>query len=95
LGPSASKIKAIKMSGSSVGSSSEVNSPTSFAATENTPRKIKEFNGTLEEPEMEGTVDISHDSQKDFATKKQWHLQKHTSIMRHYHQSSRRERSCR
>jgi hypothetical protein len=95
LGPSASKIKAIKMSGSSVGSSSKVNSPASFAATENIPRKIEEFNGTQEEPKMEGIVDISHNSQKDFATKKQWRLQKHTSIMRHYHQSSKRERSCR
>jgi hypothetical protein len=34
-GPSASKIKIITMSGSSVGSSSEINSPVSFAATEN------------------------------------------------------------
>jgi hypothetical protein len=33
LGLSASKIKTITMSGSSVGSSSEVNSPVSFAAT--------------------------------------------------------------
>jgi hypothetical protein len=67
-GPSASKIKAITMSGSSVGSFSEVNSPVSFAATENTPRKIEEFNGTQEEPDIEGTVDISYDSQRDFAT---------------------------
>jgi hypothetical protein len=36
LGPSVSKSKTITMSGSSVGSSSEVNSPVSFAATENT-----------------------------------------------------------
>jgi hypothetical protein len=35
-GPSASKTKTITLSGSSVGSSSEVNSPVSFAATENT-----------------------------------------------------------
>jgi hypothetical protein len=68
LGPSASKIKAITMSGSSVGSSSEVNSPISFTATENTPRKIKQFNGTQEEPDIEGTVDISFDSPRDFAT---------------------------
>jgi hypothetical protein len=34
-GPSASKTKTITMSGSSVGSSSEVNSPVSLAATEN------------------------------------------------------------
>jgi hypothetical protein len=35
LGPSASKTKTITMSGSSVGSSSEVNSSVSLAATEN------------------------------------------------------------
>jgi hypothetical protein len=45
---SASKIKTITMSRSSVGSSSEVNSPVSFAAAENTQRKIKEFDGTRE-----------------------------------------------
>jgi hypothetical protein len=45
------------MAGSSVGSSSEVNSPVSFATTEN----------TREEPDIEGTVDISYDSQRDFA----------------------------
>jgi hypothetical protein len=67
-GPSADKTKAITMFGSSVGSSSELNSPVSFAATENTPRKIEEFNGIQEEPEIEGTVDISYDNQMDFAT---------------------------
>jgi hypothetical protein len=40
-GPSASKIKIITMSGSSVGSSSEVNSPVSFAAIENTQKNIE------------------------------------------------------
>jgi hypothetical protein len=67
-GPSASKIKTITMSGSFVGSSSEVNSPVSFAATENTQRKIEEFNGTRQEPDVEGTVDKSYNSQRDFAT---------------------------
>jgi hypothetical protein len=43
-GPSASKTKPITMSGSSVGSSSEVNSLISFAATENTQKKLEEFN---------------------------------------------------
>jgi hypothetical protein len=56
------------MSGSSVGSSSEVNLPVSFAAAENTKKKIEEFNGTREEPNIEGTVDKSYDSQRDFAT---------------------------
>jgi hypothetical protein len=56
------------MSGSSVGSSSEVNSPVSFATTENTQKKIEEFDGTQEEPDIEGTVDKSYNSQRDFAT---------------------------
>jgi hypothetical protein len=50
------------MSGSSVGSSSEVNSPVSFAAIENTQKKIEELN------DIEGTVDKPRDSQRDFAT---------------------------
>jgi hypothetical protein len=56
------------MSGSSVGSSSKVNSPVSFATTENTQKKIEEFNGIREEPNVEGIVDKSYDSQRDFAT---------------------------
>jgi hypothetical protein len=56
------------MSRSSVGSSSEVNSPVSFAAIENTQNKIKEFNGTREEPDIEIAADKSYDSQRDFAT---------------------------
>jgi hypothetical protein len=67
-GPSASKTKTITISGSSIGSSSEVNSPVSFAATENTQRKLEKFNGTREEPDMGVTVNKSHDSQRDFAT---------------------------
>jgi hypothetical protein len=69
LDPSASKIKTITMSGSSVGSSSKVNSPVSFAAAENTKRKIEEFDRTWEELDIEGTVDKSYDSQRYFATK--------------------------
>jgi hypothetical protein len=65
-GPSASKTKAITMYGSSVGSSSEVNLLVSFAATENMQQKLKEFDGTREEPDV--TMDKSHDSQRDFAT---------------------------
>jgi hypothetical protein len=51
-----------------MGSSSEVNSPVSFAATENTQKKIKEFNGTREEHDTEGIVDKPYDSQRDLAT---------------------------
>jgi hypothetical protein len=67
-GPSASKIKTITLSGSSVGSSSEVNSPVSFAATENTKKELEEFNGTREEPDEEVVGDKSYDSQRDLAT---------------------------
>jgi hypothetical protein len=56
------------MSGSYVGSSSEVNSPVSFAATENKQKILEEFNGTREEPDIEVTADKSYDSQRDFAT---------------------------
>jgi hypothetical protein len=57
------------MSESFVGSSSEVNSPVSFAATGNTQKKLEEFDGNREEPDVEVTVDKSHDSQRDFATR--------------------------
>jgi hypothetical protein len=56
------------MSGSSIVSSSEVNPPVSFAATENTQKKIEELNGTQEEPDIEGSADKSYNSQRDFAT---------------------------
>jgi hypothetical protein len=66
LGPSASKTKTITMSGSSVGSLSEVNSPVSFAATENMQKKLEEFDRTREEPDVEVTTDKSYDSQRDY-----------------------------
>jgi hypothetical protein len=66
--PSASKTKTITMSGSSVGSSSEVNSPISLAATKNMQKKLEEFDGTRGEPDMEAIVDKPHDSPRDFAT---------------------------
>jgi hypothetical protein len=67
-GPSTSKTKTITMSGSSVGSSSEVNSPVSLAAIENMQKKLEEFNQTRGKPDMEATVVKPHDSPKDFAT---------------------------
>jgi ribosome-associated translation inhibitor RaiA len=67
-GPSTSKTKTITMSGSSVGSSSEVNSPVSLAATEKVQKKLEEFNETQEKIDMEATVVIPHDSPKDFST---------------------------
>jgi hypothetical protein len=68
LGPSISKTKTITMFGSSVGSSSEVNSPFNLAATENMQKKLEEFDETRGELDMEATVDKPHDSPRDFAT---------------------------
>jgi hypothetical protein len=56
------------MSGSSVGSSSEVNSPVSFATAENTGEKIEELNETTEKLNIGETVGQSYPSQKDFVT---------------------------
>jgi hypothetical protein len=56
------------MSGSSVGYSSEVNSSVSFVAARNTKRKIEGFDEAREEIDIEGAVDKSYDSQRDFAT---------------------------
>jgi hypothetical protein len=66
-GPSTRKTNTITVSGSSVGSSSEVNSPVSLAATENMQKKLK-FNETRGKPGMEATVIKPHDSPRDFAT---------------------------
>jgi hypothetical protein len=66
--PSASKTKTIAVSGSSVGSSSEVNSSVSFATTENTRGKIKELDETMEDLDIRGTMDKSYISQKGFVT---------------------------
>jgi hypothetical protein len=68
-GLSASKTKTITMSGSSVGSSSEVNSSVSLTAIENMRKKLEEFDETWGEPNMETTVDKPHDNPRDFATR--------------------------
>jgi hypothetical protein len=68
MDPSASKIKTIVMSGSSAGSSSEVNSPISFTTVENTGGKIKELDETMEKLDIGETVDQSYPRQKDFIT---------------------------
>jgi hypothetical protein len=68
LDTSASKIKTITMSGSSVGSSSKVNSPVSFATAEAEGEKIEEFDETTEKFDIEETVGQSYPSQKDFIT---------------------------
>jgi hypothetical protein len=67
-GLSASKAKRIIMSGSSVGSSSEVNSPVSLTATKNMQKRLEEFDETRGKPDMEAKVVKPHDSPRDFAT---------------------------
>jgi hypothetical protein len=69
MDPSASEIKTITMSGLSVGSSSEVNSPVSFTTAENTGEKIEELDETMEKLDIGETVDQSYPSQKDFITR--------------------------
>jgi hypothetical protein len=59
LGPSVRKTATVAMSESSVGSSSEVNSPVSFTMTDNIEDKIKELNETME------NLDLGEQS-KDF-----------------------------
>jgi hypothetical protein len=56
------------MSGSSVGSSSEVNSPVSFTTAKNIGEKIEELDETMKKLDIGGTVDQSYPSQKDFIT---------------------------
>jgi hypothetical protein len=84
-GPSASKTKTITMSRSSVGFSSEVNSPVSLVATENMQKKFEEFNQTRRKPDMEATMV----KPKDFATESSGVFR---SIHQcHHHRSRRRE----
>jgi hypothetical protein len=65
--PSASKAERITISGSSVGYSSEVNSPVSLTATEDMQEKLEEFDKTQGKPDMEATTVKTHDSLRDFA----------------------------
>jgi hypothetical protein len=66
-GPSASKTERITASESSVGSSSEVNSPVSLTATKDMEEKLEEFDETRGKPGMEEEVAKTHDSSRDFA----------------------------
>jgi hypothetical protein len=68
-GPSTNKTETITKSRSSVGSSSEANSPISPAATENLQKKLEEFDETRGEPDVEVTMDKPHDSSRDFASR--------------------------
>jgi hypothetical protein len=65
-GPSASKAERITIFGSFVGSSSEVNSPVSFTATEDMQERLEEFDETRGNPDMEATAVKTHDSSRDF-----------------------------
>jgi hypothetical protein len=69
LGPSTNKTEIIAKSGLSMGSSCEANSPVSPAATENLQEKLEEFDETRGEPDVEVTMDKSHDSSRDFASR--------------------------
>jgi hypothetical protein len=80
-GPSASKAERITISGSSVGFSSEVNSPVSLTATEDMQEKLEELNETREKSEVEATSVKTHDSSRDFAIKS-------SGISRSIHQSA-------
>jgi hypothetical protein len=68
---SASEAKIVAMSESSVGSSSEANSPVSFATTEITGYKIAELNETMENLDLGDQVEdpmIYHDDTSDKST---------------------------
>jgi hypothetical protein len=69
--PSASGAKTIGMSESSVGSSSEANSPVSLATAEITREKIAELDETMENLDLEVQLEdlmISHDDALDKST---------------------------
>jgi hypothetical protein len=64
--PSASKVERITISGSSVGSSSEVKSPVSLTVTEDMQKRVEEFDEIQRKPDMEATTVKTHDSPRDF-----------------------------
>jgi hypothetical protein len=66
-GLSASKVERIIISGSSVGSSSKVNSLVSLIATEDMQKKLEEFDETRGQLDLEATSVKTYDSSRDFA----------------------------
>jgi hypothetical protein len=68
-GPSTSKTEIIAKSGSSVGSSSEANSPVSPAAIENLQEKLEESDETWRKLIIEAAMDKPHDKSSDFASR--------------------------
>jgi hypothetical protein len=69
LDPLTRETKTVAMSKSSVGSSSDVNSPVSFATTENSEGKIEELDKTMGNLNLGGTMDQTYLSQKYFTTR--------------------------
>jgi hypothetical protein len=65
--PSASKTERITTSGSSVGSSSEVNSPVSLTTTEDMIETLEEFDETRGKFDKKEATTKTHDSSRDFA----------------------------
>jgi hypothetical protein len=82
LGPSTSKIEIIAKSGSSVGSSSEANSPVSLAAIENLQEKFKEPDEIGRKFIAEAAMDKPCDKSRDFASGSSGVSKKHTPVMR-------------
>jgi hypothetical protein len=68
-GPSTSKTEIIAKSGSSVGSSSEANSPVSPAAIENLQEKLEEPDETGQKLIAEAVMDKTRDESRDFASR--------------------------
>jgi hypothetical protein len=68
-GPSTNKTEIITKSGSSVGSSSEANSPVSLAATENLQETFEEPDGTGQKFIVEAAMDKPCDKSRDFASR--------------------------
>jgi hypothetical protein len=66
-GPSASETERIIASRSSVGSSSEVNSPVSLTAIEDMIETLEEFDETQGKLDIEEVAAKTHDSSRDFA----------------------------
>jgi hypothetical protein len=66
-GPSARKTERITESGSSMGSSSEVNSLVSLTAIEGMGETLEEFDETRGKPDVEEAVAKTHDSSRDLA----------------------------
>jgi hypothetical protein len=68
LDPSVRKIKTVTIFGSSVGSSSKVNSPVSFTVAGDAGGKIEKLDKIVEKLDIGETMGQPYPSQKDFVT---------------------------